>query len=41
MNKLKKIEQNIDKFTSVEKAVSNTLNDHIDYLIQGLKALNH
>ena len=32
-------EQNIDKFSSVENAVVNTVNDHIDNLIGELKAL--
>ena len=39
MNKLKKIEQNIDKFSSIENAVVSTVNDHIDNLIGELKAL--
>ena len=41
INKLKKIEQNIDKFSSVENAVVTTLNDHIDNLVGELEALNH
>ena len=41
MNKLKKIEQNINKFSTVENAVVNTLNEHIDNLIGELGALSH
>ena len=41
LNRLKKIEQNSDKFSSVEKAVINTLNNHIDNLVGELKALGN
>ena len=41
LNRLKKIEQNSDRFSTLEKAVVNTVNDHIDNLIAGLEALNH
>ena len=35
-----KIEQNGDRFSSLEKAAVNTVNDHIDNLIAGLEVLN-
>ena len=41
LKRLKKLEQNNDKFSSVEKAVVNTVNNHIDYLLNELKALSH
>jgi len=41
LNRLQKIEQNSDRFSSLEKAAVNTVNDHIDNLIAGLEALNH
>ena len=41
LNKLKKIEQNIDKFSTIENAAVNTVNEHIDTLIGELEALNH
>jgi len=40
LNKLQKIEQNGDRFSSLEKAAVNTVNDHIDNLIAGLEVLN-
>ena len=40
LNKLQKIEQNDDRFSSLEKAAVNTVNDHIDNLIAGLEVLN-
>ena len=41
LKRLKKMEQNNNKFSSVEKAVVNTLNDHIDTLLTELKSLSH
>ena len=41
MNKLKKIEENKDKFSSVEKTVVNNVNTHIDKLIGELKSLGN
>ena len=41
LKRLKKMEQNNNKFSSVEKAVFNTLNDHIDNLLTELKSLSH
>ena len=41
LKRLKKLEQNNDKFSSVEKAVVNTLNNHIDTLLTELKTLIH
>ena len=40
LNKLQKIEQNGDRFSSLEKTAVNTVNDHIDNLIAGLEVLN-
>ena len=41
LKRLKKLEQNNDKFSSVEKAVVNTVNTHIDNLLTELKSLSH
>ena len=41
LNRLQKIEQNIDRFSCLENIVVNSVNDHIDNLIAGLEALNH
>ena len=41
LKRLKKVEQNTDKFSTVEKAVVNTVNSHIDTLLTELKSLSH
>ena len=41
LKRLKKMEQNTDKFSTVEKAVVNTVNSHIDTLLTELKSLSH
>ena len=41
LKRLKKLEQNNDKFSSVEKAAVNTVNTHIDNLLTELKSLCH
>ena len=41
LKRLKKMEQNNNKFTTVEKAVVNTVNNHIDTLLTELQALSH
>ena len=41
LKRLKKMEQNNDKFSSVEKAVVNTVNNHIDTLLTELNSLSH
>ena len=39
--RLKKLEQNNNKFSTVEKAVVNTVNNHIDNLLTELNGLSH
>ena len=41
LKRLKKMEQSNNKFSSVEKAVVNNLNEHIDTLLTELKSLSH
>ena len=41
LKRLKKMEQTNNKFSSVEKAVVNNLNEHIDTLLTELKSLSH